>query len=91
MRRDMAWPMLVAATLPVVAPLPAYGQAMPSGGVVGAGKVSISTPGANSMVVRQDSQRAVVNWNSFNIGKGNTVNSSNKPETVDEGSGNKVM
>jgi len=74
MRRDMAWPMLVAATLPVVAPLPAYGQAMPSGGVVGAGKVSISTPNTNSMVVRQDSQRAVVNWNSFNIGRGNTVN-----------------
>lgn len=66
--------MLVAATFPVVAPLPAYGQAMPSGGVVGAGKVSISTPNANNMVVRQDSQRAVVNWNSFSIGKGNTVN-----------------
>ncbi|WP_426336205.1 filamentous hemagglutinin N-terminal domain-containing protein [Pseudoduganella sp. R-31] len=73
MRRDMAWPMLVAATLPVVAPMPAYGQAMPSGGVVGAGKISISTPNANSMVLRQDSQRAVVNWNSFSIGKGNTV------------------
>lgn len=73
MRREMALPMLVAATLPVVAPIPAYSQAMPSGGVVGAGKVSISTPSASSMVVRQDGQRAVVNWNAFSIGKGNTV------------------
>jgi len=70
----MAWPMLVAASLPMAAPLPTYAQTLPSGAVVTAGKVNISTPNANTMVVHQDTQRAVVNWSSFNIGQGNTVN-----------------
>jgi filamentous hemagglutinin family protein len=69
----MAWPMMVAASLPLAAPLPTYAQPLPSGAVVTAGKVTIGTPSANAMVVRQDTQRAVVNWSSFTIGKGNTV------------------
>lgn len=69
----MAWPMMVAASLPLAAPLPAYAQPLPTGAVVTAGKVTINTPNANAMVVRQDTQRAVVNWSSFNIGQGNTV------------------
>jgi filamentous hemagglutinin family protein len=73
-RRDMAWRLMVAASLPIAAPLPTYAQSLPSGAVVTAGKVVISTPGANAMVVRQDTQRAVVNWSSFNIGQGSTVN-----------------
>jgi filamentous hemagglutinin family protein len=73
-RRDMAWPMMVAASLPLAAPLPAYAQPLPTGAAVTAGKAAISTPNANAMVVRQDTQRAVVNWSSFNIGQGNTVN-----------------
>jgi len=70
----MAWPMMVAASLPIAAPLPTYAQALPTGAVVTAGKVTIGTPNANAMIVRQDTQRAVVNWSSFNIGQGNTVN-----------------
>jgi filamentous hemagglutinin family protein len=73
-RRDMAWPMMVAASLPLAAPLPAHAQPLPAGAVVTAGKAVIGTPNANTMVVRQDTQRAVVNWSSFNIGQGNTVN-----------------
>jgi filamentous hemagglutinin family protein len=73
-RRDMAWPMMVAASLPLAAPLPTYAQALPTGAAVTAGKVTISTPNANALVVRQDTQRGVVNWSSFNIGQGNTVN-----------------
>jgi filamentous hemagglutinin family protein len=69
----MAWPMMVAASLPIAAPLPTYAQALPTGAAVTAGKVTINAPTANSLVVRQDSQRAVVNWSSFNIGKGSTV------------------
>ncbi|NIA52246.1 filamentous hemagglutinin N-terminal domain-containing protein [Massilia sp. TW-1] len=72
-RRDMAWPMMVAASLPLAAPLPTYAQALPTGATVTAGKVTINTPNANALVVRQDSQRGVVNWSSFNIGQGNTV------------------
>lgn len=69
----MAWPMMVAASLPLAAPLPTYAQALPSGAAVTAGRVTINTPNAGSMTVRQDTQRAVVNWSSFNIGKGSTV------------------
>lgn len=69
----MAWPMMVAASLPIAAPLPTYAQTLPTGAVVTAGKVTINTPNANALVVRQDTQRAVVNWSSFNIGKGSTV------------------
>ncbi|MFL6630741.1 MAG: filamentous hemagglutinin N-terminal domain-containing protein [Massilia sp.] len=73
-RRDMAWPMMVAASLPLAAPLAADAQPLPTGAVVTAGKATISTANANAMVVRQETQRAVVNWSSFNIGQGNTVN-----------------
>ena len=69
----MAWPMMVAASLPLAAPLPSYAQALPIGATVTAGKVTINTPNANALVVRQDTQRGVVNWSSFNIGQGNTV------------------
>ncbi len=44
-------------------------QALPTGGQIAAGQASISTSGAN-MVVDQSTQRAVVNWQSFNIGAG---------------------
>ncbi len=70
----MAWPMMVAASLPMAAPLPAHAQALPTGAVVTAGRATIGTPNANALVVRQDTQRAVVNWSSFNIGQGSTVN-----------------
>jgi len=72
-RRDMAWPMMVAASLPLAAPLPTYAQALPTGATVTAGKVTVNMPNANALVVHQDSQRGVVNWSSFNIGQGNTV------------------
>lgn len=65
----MAWPMVVAASLP----LGALAQALPSGGVVAAGKASIGTPAAGSMVIKQDSQRAVLHWAGFGVAKGNTV------------------
>lgn len=45
---------------------------LPAGGVVAAGTASIAT-GANSLVVTQGSNRAIINWNSFSVGAGNTV------------------
>ena len=46
---------------------------MPTGGVVAAGAAAISQSG-NVMNVNQTSQRAVVNWSTFDVAKGNTVN-----------------
>ena len=43
-------------------------NALPAGGSVAAGTASISRSGAN-MVIDQSTQRAVINWQSFNVGK----------------------
>lgn len=46
---------------------------LPQGGSVAHGRVGIATPGAGSMVITQVSDRAIVNWDSFSIGQGNSV------------------
>ncbi|MGI9151912.1 MAG: filamentous hemagglutinin N-terminal domain-containing protein, partial [Limnohabitans sp.] len=46
---------------------------LPTGGQVNAGQASISQSG-NTLNVNQTSQRAVVDWNTFNVGKDATVN-----------------
>ncbi|HEX6154824.1 MAG TPA: filamentous hemagglutinin N-terminal domain-containing protein, partial [Burkholderiales bacterium] len=53
--------------------------ALPTGGVVRAGDASIGTPstptsGPHSLSVTQNSQRAVIDWSSFNIGSSAAVN-----------------
>jgi filamentous hemagglutinin family protein len=52
-------------------------NALPSNGQVVAGSASISqtqSPTTATMNVNQSSQRAVINWDSFNVGKNATVN-----------------
>jgi fibronectin-binding autotransporter adhesin len=46
---------------------------LPTGGQVSAGQANISQSG-NTLNVNQSSQRAVVDWNSFNVGKDAQVN-----------------
>src|SRR5574343_762297 len=46
--------------------------ALPSGGTVAAGSANISTSGT-AMTIRQGTERAIVNWQSFNIGKDASV------------------
>ena len=46
---------------------------LPTGGQVNAGQASISQSGS-TLNVNQTSQRAVVDWNTFNVGKDATVN-----------------
>ena len=50
-----------------------YAVDLPQGGQVTAGSASIST-NANTMTVTQDTPKAAINWQSFDIGKENTVN-----------------
>ena len=47
--------------------------ALPTDGQVAAGKASITTPSATSMQIGQSSKHAIINWNSFGIGKGEAV------------------
>lgn len=48
-------------------------NALPTGGQVTAGQATIAQSG-NTMNINQSSQRAVVNWNSFDVGSQATVN-----------------
>jgi filamentous hemagglutinin family protein len=43
-------------------------NANPAGGQVTSGNATINSPAANSLQINQTSQRAIINWNSFNIG-----------------------
>lgn len=47
---------------------------LPTGERVVAGQATVTRPNATSMVVNQSSQRAVVNWQSFSIDRGHSVN-----------------
>ena len=49
-------------------------QVLPTGGSVAAGSAAIGTPAGGALTVTQSSSSAVVNWQSFSVGQGNTVN-----------------
>ncbi|AUG55374.1 filamentous hemagglutinin N-terminal domain-containing protein [Thalassospira marina] len=54
---------------------PAQAQsALPQGGTVVGGNVTIGQSSPDTMNVVQGSNSAIVNWQSFNVGSGNTVN-----------------
>jgi filamentous hemagglutinin family protein len=61
---------LLATLLAAVSP---WATALPEGAQVVAGQASVSTPSANAMVVNQASDKAVLNWQSFNIGVGQSM------------------
>ena len=55
-------------TLSAAAQTPPAPRQLPTGGQVSAGQANISSSGAN-MVIQQGSERAAINWQSFNVGK----------------------
>ncbi|QSN64223.1 filamentous hemagglutinin N-terminal domain-containing protein [Caballeronia sp. M1242] len=73
-----------ASLLPLLALVIAPGAfALPAGGQVVSGGVNISTPNPKTMAITQGSQKGIVNWNSFSIGGGETVNISQpSPQAV---------
>ena len=56
----------------VLIALPLSAVAVPAGGTVSAGSAAISSTG-NQTVIDQSSAKAVIDWNSFNIGQGESV------------------
>ncbi|SDE47111.1 filamentous hemagglutinin family N-terminal domain-containing protein [Paracoccus isoporae] len=64
---------LLSSTLLIALPVAGSAQDLPSGGTVASGKVSIGQPSANAMIINQGSERAVVNWDGFSVGRGNSV------------------
>jgi filamentous hemagglutinin family protein len=63
--------MLLAGTM--LSAHAASAQNLPQGGQVVGGAATIAQPSANQMVINQSTQRAAINWQSFNIGSGNGV------------------
>ncbi|WP_395665341.1 beta strand repeat-containing protein [Methylocella sp.] len=64
---------LLASTALTAAASPALAQALPTGANVVSGSVALSTPNAQSLVVRQGSPTAIVNWQGFSIGEAGSV------------------
>jgi large exoprotein involved in heme utilization and adhesion len=58
--------------LAAVAFQPEIAHALPQGGQVSGGQAGIVT-GANQVTINQSSQRAVLDWNSFNVGSDESV------------------
>ncbi|MBV5339678.1 MAG: filamentous hemagglutinin N-terminal domain-containing protein, partial [Deltaproteobacteria bacterium] len=48
-------------------------DALPTGGQVAAGQAAISMPSATQMNITQGTNQAIINWNSFGIGRGEAV------------------
>ncbi len=48
--------------------------ALPTNGEVTAGQATITSPTTSKMLIGQGSNHAIINWNSFGIGKGEAVN-----------------
>ncbi|HLY91421.1 MAG TPA: filamentous hemagglutinin N-terminal domain-containing protein, partial [Acetobacteraceae bacterium] len=75
--RSLLFGTALQTSLAVALALPAHAQpapnARPTGGVVVGGSASISQT-ANNTAISQSSQRAAVNWQSFNVGSQQSVN-----------------
>ena len=56
----------------------AWGQVgantLPTGGQVVAGQATISQQGSNTLNINQSTDRAIINWSSFDVGSASTVN-----------------
>ena len=57
----------------LVAPFSSLVMALPAGLTVGAGQVTAQNPTAQSLVLNQGTQKAVLDWRSFNIAAGESV------------------
>ena len=53
--------------------LPGLAAANPIGGQVTAGSATISQPSASSTTITQQTEKAIINWQSFSIGQGETT------------------
>ena len=68
---------MVAAALLLAPAAVRAAPALPTGATVAAGKASISAPSNNYLTITQSSKDSIINWNSFSIGQGGTVQINN--------------
>ncbi|UVK50888.1 filamentous hemagglutinin N-terminal domain-containing protein [Mesorhizobium sp. AR02] len=65
---------LLLASTALVGFTSARAQELPTGGSVASGGVTISNPSSSQLSIKQSTNSAIVNWQSFSIGAGATVN-----------------
>ncbi|MGA2292709.1 beta strand repeat-containing protein, partial [Bradyrhizobium sp.] len=66
---------MTLAGLLVLMPAAVQAQAvLPRGGSVVSGQASMAAPSATAMTISQNSSRAIIDWNSFSVGQGGSVN-----------------
>ncbi len=53
---------------------PAWSQKLPTAGTVTAGSATIVQPNSTTLNINQSTGQAIINWNSFSVGRGDTVN-----------------
>ena len=73
------WPLPTRVTSTALAllmtvPFPALAQQLPTGGAVAAGSATIGAPQKGTLNINQSSNQAIINWNTFSVGAGGTVN-----------------
>ena len=59
--------------------------ALPINGQTAAGKATTSTPSTAEMHIVQGSNRAIINWDSFSIDKGQSVNITQPTSQISKG------
>ena len=65
---------VIALALVMAVPFPALAQQLPTGGAVAAGSATIGAPQKGTLNINQSSNQAIINWNTFSVGTGGTVN-----------------
>jgi filamentous hemagglutinin family protein len=65
---------LTFALLSLAAASPAVAQHLPTGGSVSTGSATIVQPNTSTLNINQSTNQAIINWNSFSVGRGDTVN-----------------
>ena len=73
-RRAFASGVSIAVLALAMAGAPAWSQQLPAGGSVAAGNAAIVQPNANTLNINQSTNQAIINWQSFSVGQGGTVN-----------------
>ncbi|WNO54047.1 MBG domain-containing protein [Stakelama saccharophila] len=71
MTRKFAFLLATTGLVPFVAP--AAAQTLPQGGAVVRGDATIGMPSGGALGIDQHSERAIINWNSFSVGKDGRV------------------
>ena len=65
---------IAAAMIGLMAGFPVRAQQLPTGGNVTAGSATIVSPNSNTLNINQSTNQAIINWQSFSVGQGATVN-----------------